>query len=55
VYDAERTKLGKNPWTAIAHRRCTVYADMAGYEIFVGYLLFEALIGNTDRHHENWA
>ncbi len=31
-----------------------VYADMAGYEIFVGYLLFDALIGNTDRHHENW-
>ena len=27
---------------------------MAGYEIFVGYLLFDALIGNTDRHHENW-
>jgi hypothetical protein len=20
-----------------------------------GYLLFDALIGNTDRHHENWA
>lgn len=22
---------------------------------FVGYLLLDALIGNTDRHHENWA
>jgi hypothetical protein len=22
--------------------------------IFVGYLLFDALIGNTDRHHDNW-
>jgi hypothetical protein len=21
---------------------------------FVGYLLFDVLIGNTDRHHENW-
>lgn len=21
---------------------------------FVGYLIFDALIGNTDRHHENW-
>jgi hypothetical protein len=31
-----------------------VFAGMAGYEIFVGYLLFDALIGNTDRHHENW-
>lgn len=24
-------------------------------EVFTGYLLLDALIGNTDRHHENWA
>ncbi|WP_172435571.1 HipA domain-containing protein, partial [Escherichia coli] len=24
-------------------------------ETFVGYLLLDAWIGNTDRHHENWA
>jgi len=24
-------------------------------DLFVGYLLFDAWIGNTDRHHENWA
>jgi hypothetical protein len=24
-------------------------------EEFVGYLMLDALIGNTDRHHENWA
>jgi hypothetical protein len=23
--------------------------------VFSGYLLFDAWIGNTDRHHENWA
>lgn len=23
-------------------------------EVFVGYILLDALIGNTDRHHENW-
>jgi hypothetical protein len=23
--------------------------------VLAGYLLFDALIGNTDRHHENWA
>lgn len=23
-------------------------------QVFSGYLLFDALIGNTDRHHENW-
>lgn len=26
-----------------------------GSDWFVGYLLLDALIGNTDRHHENWA
>lgn len=24
-------------------------------EVFVGYLILDAWIGNTDRHHENWA
>lgn len=24
------------------------------FDAFVGYLLLDALIGNTDRHHENW-
>ena len=24
-------------------------------DLFLGYLLFDAWIGNTDRHHENWA
>ncbi len=28
--------------------------DLAA-EVFVGYLLLDAWIGNTDRHHENWA
>jgi hypothetical protein len=23
-------------------------------DVFVGYLMLDALIGNTDRHHENW-
>lgn len=25
-----------------------------GFDVFVGYLMLDALIGNTDRHHENW-
>ncbi len=25
------------------------------FDSFVGYLMLDALIGNTDRHHENWA
>jgi hypothetical protein len=24
------------------------------WHLFIGYLLFDAWIGNTDRHHENW-
>jgi len=28
---------------------------MSAWEIFVGYLVLDALIGNTDRHEENWA
>lgn len=27
---------------------------MDGVDYFVGYLIFDCLIGNTDRHHENW-
>jgi hypothetical protein len=26
----------------------------SAFETFVGYLALDALIGNTDRHHENW-
>lgn len=25
-----------------------------GSDMFVGYLLLDALVGNTDRHHQNW-
>ena len=27
----------------------------SAWDVFVGYLLFDAVIGNTDRHEENWA
>ncbi|MFH8250522.1 hypothetical protein ACH3VR_09185 [Microbacterium sp. B2969] len=26
-----------------------------GFDVFVGYLLFDALIANQDRHEQNWA
>ena len=28
---------------------------LTAFESFAGYLAFDALVGNTDRHHENWA
>lgn len=30
-------------------------AGLGAFDVFVGYLLLDALICNTDRHHENWA
>lgn len=30
------------------------YKDLASLQVFIGYLVFDCLIGNTDRHHENW-
>lgn len=27
----------------------------SGPDLFIGYLMLDALIANTDRHHENWA
>jgi hypothetical protein len=32
----------------------TKYSQLSAAEMFVGYLLFDVLVGNTDRHHENW-
>ena len=30
------------------------YPEIDACGVFLGYLLLDALIGNTDRHHENW-
>lgn len=27
----------------------------SGKDVFIGYLIFDAWIGNVDRHHQNWA
>ena len=29
--------------------------DVTAWDVFVGYLLLDAVVGNTDRHEENWA
>ncbi|MCC6586963.1 MAG: HipA domain-containing protein [Bryobacterales bacterium] len=48
-------------WTALDRYACTPplkWTAPAGIitagEVFTGYLLLDALIGNTDRHDENW-
>lgn len=30
------------------------YPNLSTHELFIGYLVFDCLVGNTDRHHENW-
>lgn len=43
--------------TALAGARGPDHRDLASFEAFdvwAGYLLFDAWIANTDRHHENW-
>jgi hypothetical protein len=33
-----------------------LYRDhFSGWDVFIGYLILDALCGNTDRHEENWA
>lgn len=29
--------------------------ELSAWEVFVGYLVLDALVGNVDRHQENWA
>ncbi|MGB1014648.1 MAG: HipA domain-containing protein [Nannocystaceae bacterium] len=29
-------------------------SNLTATDVFVGYIMLDALIGNTDRHHENW-
>ena len=35
-------------------RALDVPAGFRPFDVFTGYLMLDALIGNTDRHHENW-
>ena len=30
-------------------------SDLRAWDVFVGYLILDAVIGNTDRYEENWA
>ncbi len=32
-----------------------VEAGLSAWDVFVGYLALDALVGNTDRHEENWS
>ena len=31
------------------------WSSCTGYDVFVGYLILDALIGNADRHEQNWS
>jgi len=47
-----RTIQNKNPQLPIAWNAPSQISH--AIELFTGYLLLDALAGNTDRHHENW-
>ena len=32
-----------------------IEGDLSAWDVFVGYLTLDAIVGNTDRHEENWA
>lgn len=59
--DYQVAQKGPVPGYDLASIR-TVLSDHRGWSVglgafdcFVGLLVFDALVGNTDRHHENWA
>ena len=43
-----------NIWTALDKAFLMPEAGESAKRSFAGYLILDALIGNTDRHHENW-
>jgi hypothetical protein len=48
-----------NVLKALTDVKCPAIADLppqvvSSAELYCGYLVLDALIGNTDRHHENW-
>lgn len=58
-YDKDR-KRGQNAHTwqniqAAIHNRCGQTPCAGILEAFAGYLVLDAWIGNSDRHHQNWA
>ena len=44
----------REPFIAMPMYWPTPASLATAFDVFVGYLLLDALIGNTDRHHENW-
>ena len=57
----ERGRLGPVPGydldsiAEVLHDYVGSEPGLSAFDSFAGYLMFDALIGNTDRHHENWA
>lgn len=43
------------PWIERPAAFAPIEGISSAADVFAGYLLLDALIGNTDRHHENWA
>jgi hypothetical protein len=48
-------KVMAGPTVGIPHGFAAVPQVGGAWDVFIGYLMLDALIGNSDRHHENWA
>lgn len=53
--EAVSTALERSHVKTWSHCPHELPASFDGWDLFLGYLLFDAWIGNNDRHHENWA
>jgi len=45
----------EQPWIIPPDGFMSMRGVSTAWDVFTGYLLLDALVGNTDRHHENWA
>lgn len=53
-YTLKRVLEAIEPASLLRPLSATLPAWMTPIDIFIGYLILDGLIGNTDRHHENW-
>lgn len=54
-YDGARIYKQKEHTVSRVHAAITTFLMPEAWRQFIGYLMLDAWVGNTDRHHENWA
>ena len=55
AHTVDRVLQAIRGWALLPPQGWAVEAGIeSAVDVFVGYLMLDALVGNTDRHHENW-